>query len=153
MLPVDADYKAPKSIQDTSAFGIFTSDLEFIKKQLNKHIHIACKKLRRHNGFCSSVGVMLRTKDFKVTWDKKDLTCPANFELEISKTAMELLNKIYKEGVLYRATGIYLNDLTCTKGVQTTLFEDLKQDENDNLAKTLDKLEEKFGHNIVRTGY
>ncbi|MCR4880341.1 MAG: Y-family DNA polymerase [bacterium] len=150
---VDADYKAPKSIQDTSAFGIFTSDLQYIKKALNEHIHIACKKLRKHGGYCSSVGVMLRTKDFRVTWNKKNLTIPTNFELEISKTAMELLEGLYKNGVLYRATGIYLNDLTCTKDIQTTLFEELKQNENDNLAKTLDKLEEKFGHNIVRTGY
>ena len=153
VLPVEADYKAPKSIQDTSAFGIFTDDFEFIKKELNKHIHVACKKLRRHGGFCACVGVMLRTKDFHVTWDKKDLTCPTNFELEISKTAMDLLENLYKKGVLYRATGIYLNDLSCSKDIQATLFEELKQSENDNLAKTLDKLEAKFGENIIRTGF
>ena len=153
ILPVDAEYKAPKSIQDTSAFGVFTTDLDFIKTELNKHIHTACKKLRKHGSFCACVGVMLRTKDFRVAWDKKDLTCPTNFELEISKTAMELLEKLYKSGVSYRATGIYLNDLSPTKGMQTTLFEEFKQNENDNLARTLDKLEQKFGNNIVRTGY
>lgn len=153
ILQVDADYKAPKSIQDTAAFGVFTDDIDFIKKELNKHIHIACKKLRKHGGFCSNVGVMLRTKDFKVVWDKKNLVCPTNFELEISKVAVELLDKIYKKGILYRATGIYLNDLTCTKGIQVTLFEELKQNDNENLARAIDKLEEKFGNNIVRTGF
>ena len=153
VLEVDGDYRAPKSIQDTSAFGIFTEDLAFIKAELNKHIHTACKKLRKHSGFCLNVGVMLRTKDFRVTWESKNLDCPTNFELEISKTAMELLENLYKKGVLYRATGIYLNDLSCTRGVQTTLFEELKQNENENLARAIDKLENKYGHDIVRTGY
>ena len=153
VLEVDGDYRAPKSIQDTSAFGIFTDNLDFIKSELNKHIHIACKKLRKHSGFCANVGVMLRTKDFRVTWDSKILDCPTNFELEISKAAMELLENLYKKGILYRATGIYLNDLSCTKGVQTTLFEELKQNGNENLAKAIDKLENKYGHDIVRTGY
>ena len=81
--PVDSQYKAPKSIQDTSAFGIFTTDIEFIKKELNRHIHIACKKLRKNNGYAKTVGVMLRTKDFKCSFDKITLTCSTSFELEI----------------------------------------------------------------------
>ncbi|MCQ2957578.1 MAG: hypothetical protein MJ180_01600 [Candidatus Gastranaerophilales bacterium] len=151
--PVDGDYKAPKSIQDTSAFGVFTKDFEFIKKELNKHIHIACKKLRKHNGYAGTIGVMLRTKDFKCSYTKISLTCATSFELEISKEAIKLLEKIYKEDVLYRATGIYLGDLTCTKNSQGTLFEEIRQNENDNIAKAIDKLENKYGKNIIRTGF
>lgn len=151
--PVNAKEKAPKSIQNTSAFGIFTSDFEFIKKELNKHIHVSCKKLRKHNGYAKTVGVMLRTKDFKVFWTKKTLTCSTNFELEISKTAIELLKSIFDENIVYRATGVYLADLTCSKSVQATLFEELNQSDNENLAKAIDNLETKFGKNIVRTGF
>ena len=151
--PVDSTQKAPKSIQNTSAFGIFTSDIEYIKKQLNKHIHVSCKKLRKNNGYAKTVGVMLRTKDFKVFWEKETLTCPTNFELEISKVAISLLEKMFCENVLYRATGVYLSDLTCSKNVQITLFDELNQNNNENLAKAIDNLESKFGKNIIRTGF
>ncbi len=151
--PVCKNERAPKSIQNTSAFGIFTRDIEFIKKELNKHIHVSCKKLRQHNGYSKTIGVMLRTKDFKVFFTKKTLSCPTNFELEISKEAMTLLEKIFNSSLLYRATGIYLTDISCNCGEQITLFEIDKQEKNKALAKTIDNLEEKFGKNIIRTGF
>jgi len=152
--PVNTDYKAPKSIQDTSAFPLFSDDKTFIKKELSKHIHIACKKLRKHNGYCLEVGVMLRTKDFKVYYDKKKLDYPLNFELEILKIAFELLDKIFIPDVIYRATGICLNNLTCTNFVQVGLFdEETHKNENESLAKTIDNLEQKYGKKIVRMGY
>ena len=63
--PVVNEEKLPKSVQKTSAFGIFTSDLDFIKNQLNYHIHSACRKLRKIDCKAKTIGVMLRTKDFK----------------------------------------------------------------------------------------
>ena len=39
----------PKSIQNTRAFGIFTSDFNYIKKQLNKHIHLQLFQLFPHD--------------------------------------------------------------------------------------------------------
>ena len=151
--PVSSTPRAPKSIQNTSAFGIFTNDKELIKKELNQHIHTACKKLRKYNGYTKTIGIMLRTKDFKVYYTKKTIDCPTNFELEISKEAMKLLDELFNPNIIYRATGIFLNDLNCSNKIQTTLFEELKQTENDSLAKTIDKLEKKFGKNTIRTGF
>ena len=150
---VSSSPKTPKSIQNTSAFGIFTNDKEFIKKELNQHIHTACKKLRKHNGFCKAIGVMLRTKDFKVYYAKKTLIHATNFELEISKEAIKLLDEIFNSNIIYRATGIFLNDINCSNGIQTSLFEESKISENSSLAKTIDKLEKKFGRNTIRTGF
>ena len=78
------------------------------------------------------------TKDFKVFWAKEDLVNSSNFELEISKSAIKLLKSIYSPDILYRATGIYLFNLTCTKNLQISLFDELKQNENvhkNNLLK------------------
>ena len=74
-------------------------------------------------------------------------------ELEISKIALKLLDEIYSPDIVYRATGICLMDLVCTKQVQSILFEELHQNENENLAKAIDTLENKFGKNVVRTGF
>lgn len=64
--------RIPKSIQNTRAFGIFTSDFNFIKNELNKHIHTSCRKLRKYETKCLQIGVMLRTKDFKIYYTKKN---------------------------------------------------------------------------------
>ena len=41
--PIINDVSTPKSIQNTRAFGLFTSDFEFIKNELFKHVHTSCK--------------------------------------------------------------------------------------------------------------
>lgn len=144
----------PKSIQKTSAFGIFTSDLDFIKNQLNYHIHSACRKLRKADCKSKIVGVMLRTKNFKVYYDKQILTSPTSFEMEISDIAFKLLENLYNENVLYRSTGIILEDLWPNKEEQLFLFSDSKIDEKkEKLSKCFDTLESKFGKNIIKIGF
>ena len=81
---VSSKLKIPKSIQNTRAFGIFTNDINYIKNELNRHIHTSCRKLRKYQTKCSLIGVMLRTKDFKVFYTKQELLTPTDFELEIS---------------------------------------------------------------------
>ena len=152
--PVVNEEKLPKSIQKTSAFGIFTSDLDFIKNQLNYHIHSACRKLRKIDCKAQTIGVMLRTKDFRVVYEKKMLSAPTSFEMEISDIAFELLQKIYSPSVVYRSTGIILDNLRCNTEEQLFLFsDDVLDSKKEKLSKCFDKLEAKFGKNIVQIGF
>ena len=152
--PVVNEEKLPKSIQKTSAFGIFTSDLDFIKNQLNYHIHSACRKLRKIDCKAQTIGVMLRTKDFRVIYDKKSLSVPTSFELEISDIAFSLLEKIYSPSVIYRSTGIILDNLRCNREEQLFLFaDDALNSKKDKLSKCFDKLEAKFGKDIIQIGF
>lgn len=152
--PVVNEEKPPKSIQNTRAFGVFTSDFNFIKNELNKHIHTSCRKLRFYNTKCRQIGVMLRTKDFRVFYTKKELLSPVNFELEISKIAFDLLEDIYDPAVLYRSTGIILERIGEEGVEQLSLYSvDIDIQKKDNLSKCFDKLEAKFGKNIVKTGF
>lgn len=152
--PVSNDEKLPKSIQNTRAFGIFTSDIHFIQNELKRHIHTSCRKLRSYQTKCSQIGVMLRTKDFRVFYTKKDLLTPVNFELEIAQIAMELLDEIYQPEILYRSTGVYFGKIGEQYVEQLSLYSDTSvNSKKDNLAKCVDKLESRFGKNIVQTGF
>lgn len=152
--PVSNEEKIPKSIQNTRAFGIFTSDFNFIKNELNRHIHTSCRKLRKYNTKCLQIGVMLRTKDFKVYYTKKELLQPTDFELEISKIAIKLLEEIYNPNILYRSTGVILEKIGEQGSEQLSLYSDTTLEiKKDKLAKCFDKLESKFGKNIVQTGF
>jgi nucleotidyltransferase/DNA polymerase involved in DNA repair len=150
---VKAERKPPQSIQNTRSFPNFTSDLDYIKNALNIHIHTSCKRLRRFGGKCKTVSVMLRTKDFMVFYDKKSLKNLTNFELEISKVAIALVEKHYNPNLIYRSCGVTLEGLDFSEESQLSLFAE-KNDKNfDKLGEALDKLEAKFGKNIVRTGF
>lgn len=146
--------KIPKSIQNTRAFGIFTSDFNYIKNELNRHIHTSCRKLRQYNTKCMQIGVMLRTKDFKVYFKKKELIFPVDFELEISDIAIKLLEEIYNPNILYRSTGVVLEKIGEQGAEQLSLYTDESENiKKEKLAKCFDKLESKFGKNIVQTGF
>ena len=148
------DVKIPKSIQNTRAFGLFTSDYNFIKNELNKHIHTSCRKLRAYNTKCSQIGVMLRTKDFRVFYAKRDLLSPVDFELEISQIAFDLLDDIYDSSLIYRSTGITLEKIGEQGVEQLSLYADNdKEAKIQKLAKCFDNLEAKFGKNIIQTGF
>lgn len=151
---VTNEVKAPKSIQNTRAFGMFTNNFNFIKNELNKHIHTSCRKLRKYETKCLQIGVMLRTKDFRVFYTKQDLITPTDFELEISNLAINLLKEIYNPNILYRSTGVILDKIGEQGTEQLSLYSDNTiETKKKNLAKCFDKLESKFGKNIVQTGF
>lgn len=151
---VSNNNKIPKSIQNTRAFGIFTSDFNYIKNELNRHIHTSCRKLRSYNTKCNQIGVMLRTKDFKIFYTKKDLLAPVDFELDISKIAIELLKEIYDPNILYRSTGVILEKIGEQGSEQLSLYsQDIKNTKQENLSKCFDKLEKKFRKNIIKIGF
>lgn len=151
--------KLPKSIQNTRTFPKTTSDINYIKNALNKHIHTSCTKLRHLKGRCNSVGVMLRSKDFIMSYDKINLSKPTNFELEISRVALGLLDKMFDSNTIYRSCGVTLDGLDFSTESQLSLFmecENVKPDKSENyekLGKAIDKLEKKFGKDTVRTGF
>ncbi len=152
--PITNDIEIPKSISDTKSFLEFTSDLQFLRNELSIHIHSCCKRLRKIDSKCGTIGVILKTKEFQTYYEKKDLDTALDFEFDISKEAFKLLDKIYSPQVLYRSIGIVFENFNSTKKEQLTLFEDnTKHNLNSNLGKSLDKLEQKFGRNIVKTGF
>ena len=152
--PISDEIELPKSISDSKSFLEFTSDLKFLRNELSIHIHSCCKRLRKINCKCSVIGVFLKTKDFRTYYEKKELNVPLDFEFDISKTAFEILDKIYNSSNLYRSVGVVFEDFNKTAEEQLLLFNDNpKRERNEKLGKSLDKLEKKFGRNVVRTGF
>lgn len=143
----------PKSIQNTRSFAKSTEDLNYIKNALNVHIHTSCTKLRYLGGKCSTVAVMLRSKDFHTVFIKEKLANPSDFELEISRLAIKMLEKNYQSGVVYRSCGVTLEDLNFENQSQLNLFDSKCAKNFDKLSKSIDILEKKFGKNVVKTGF
>lgn len=152
--PISNEIELPKSISDTKSFLEFSSDLQFLKNELSIHIHDVCTRLRKINCKASTIGVILKTKDFRTLYSKIQVAVPINFEFEISKYAFPVLEKMFSSDTLYRSVGIVLEDFNLCSQEQLILFDtDTKREQKEKLGKSLDKLEQKFGRNIVRTGF
>ena len=149
---VNPQKELPQSIQHTSALKEFSNDKNVLKTAINTHIHSACSKLRRYGLLSANIGVMLRTKDFQVTSLSKKLQESTNFELEIQKTVFELFERLYRPGIMYRSTGVYLGVFEEENSKQLTLLSE-NGERNTSLAKCIDKIETKFGKNAIRTGF
>lgn len=147
---VNNEQTAPQSIQDTSSFEDFTQSLDYLEHELNTHTHIACQKLRRWNGYCGYVEIMLRTRDFKYYTTEMKLSNPTNGDQEVRNVAVRLLKQLYRPNLQYRSTGITLKNLTYNQ-IQQSLFEEVKP-HDDKLSRIVDKLEAKFGREIVKAG-
>ena len=152
--PVSDEVKLPKSIQKTCALAKFTSDKEYLKNSLNYHVHRAGVKLRSLDAKCFGISIFLRTKDFKVYSEKRILNKSTDFELEISDIIFELLDKLYNPNTLYRSTGVILDTFQFNSEAQLSLFDNSDlDDKKSKLTKCLDRLENKFGKNIIQTGF
>ena len=152
--PVTNERTLPKSISDSKSFEEFTSDLKYLKNELQIHIHETCSRLRKIDSKCMEIGLMLKTKDFRTFYVKSKLEHPTNFEFDISKVAFGELEKLYDSDTLYRSIGIVLENFILCADEQIGLFENNPDKiPHEKLGKALDKLEKKYGRNIVKTGF
>ena len=151
--PVTNEVKLPKSIQRTSALAKFTSDKEYLKNSINYHIHRACVNMRKINAKTLEVGLLLRTKDFKVYVEKETLNKSLDFELEISKIIFNLFEKLYNPKIVYRSTGVFFDKLVYNDASQMFLFSEEKDERKSRLSQCFDRLEARFGKNIIQTGF
>lgn len=154
ILPIINNPPPPKSICDTQSFSEFTSSYDFIKNELQVHIHSACRRLRMAGCKCKRIGVIIKTKDFRCYFLDDKLQNPTDFELNISITAFELLKNMYSPNILYRSVGILLEDFISLDNQQLNLFEDqTKRTKSENLGRAIDRIEERFGKNKIKVGF
>ena len=154
VLPIVSNPPMPKSICDTQSFPEFTSDYDYLKNELQVHIHSACRRLRQAGCKCNRIGVIVKTKDFKSGFLEVDLENPTDFELDISKPAFELLNYMYSPNILYRSIGIILENFNSAENEQLNLFQNQTvKEKSEKLGKAIDRIEERFGRNKIKVGF
>jgi DNA polymerase-4/DNA polymerase V len=149
--PISDKYVLPKSIQKTSSFPQSTSDRAYITNSLNYHAHRACSKLRKLSLKTKTVGVMLRTKDFKVYYQKLQLMQPSDFEFDIQEAIKIIFAEIFAPDILYRSSGIIFDDFK--EDLQLSLFSSEQNNlKADSLTSAWDRLEDKYGRGILFIG-
>ena len=138
------------SIQKTRSFHPFTNDKVFLLSQLSKHIEDSCNKARYYNLVSKEVFIFLKTKDFSYRSIRVVLPLPCNLPEIILSEAIKYFDKIYLKDLKYRTVGVTLSGLVPKNASQNDLFgESNFIDKFEDIHKSIDKLEEKYGKRIV----
>ena len=141
------------SIQKTRSFHPSTNDKTFLWSQLSKHIEEACRKARHYDLVPKKFSIFLKTKDFEFITALILLPSPSNSPEILIPLAHAQLEKMHKRGVLYRTTGVTLQDLMTDFVPQADLFgTNAKSEKFDKIHKQIDSLEEKFGKKVIYLG-
>lgn len=147
-----SDEAPPKSLQRTSSFPKFSTDKEYIKMQLMRHLHNVCSKLRRYELGARAIVVMLRTKDFKLYILKKDFDIAINDEYLMNKEVFTLLDKMFNPNIIYRSSGIFAERLEDIATPQLKLFDYVSIEKAKRISAVWDKIEDKYGKGVFNIG-
>ncbi len=150
--PVNPEEKSVyKSVSKARTFTPPSGDRNFLYAQLSKNLEDACRKVRRYNLFARRIILFLRTQDFRDEAIELRLTRPSAYPQEILPLLKQGFESLYKDGTLYRQTGIILGELVePNSSLQVSLFEEpLRIERLERLYRVIDRLVEKHGRGIL----
>jgi DNA polymerase-4/DNA polymerase V len=141
------------SIQKVKTFTPPSKDADFIFSQLSKNIENACIKLRRYDLAAQRAAFFITTQDYRHTGLEITFSHLTAYPNDVIKTIREPFNEVFRQGELYRQTGIIMLKLKENKIRQMDLFgEALSILDSRKLYETIDAINGKYGKHAVYLG-
>jgi DNA polymerase V len=148
-----------KNIVCSRSFGHPIENVDELAEAVASFASRGGEKLRRQNLAASSVSTFLLTNIHRPDLPQysptacRELLTPTSFTPTLVAEADKILRRIYRLGYRYVKAGILLNDLVSEdSNVQLHLFKSLPREKERAISRALDKLNNRYGRNIVRTG-
>ncbi len=151
--PVDASLVARTdqiSISRTRTFTPASADRSLIHAQLSKNVESACARLRSRGYFARWMSFFLKTQEFRYYRIEARLPGPISTPEIILSIIRKRFDEIYRRGILYRASGITLGDLTRSGGLSQNLFMSREEAARpDRIYQAIDRLAHRHGSGSV----
>jgi len=147
---VDEEGEA-KSISHDHTFSEDTNDRAALESTLSFLAQKASKRLRDAKQFAGTISVKLRYSDFRTVSRSKKLPEPTDLDAAIAGTAKKLFVQSWDGHAKLRLIGVSLESLT-TRKQQISLLDVEKTDKLEQLARTTDRLRDKFGFSSIQMG-
>lgn len=146
VLPVENIYEPQKSIAHTRSFMFSTKEKKIVWSELVKNIEAVCSKARKANLDARDAHIFIKTKDFEYISCHISFNNPLSDPISIVKIVQERFEFLFKKNILYRATGITLQNLV-PRNSMNSLFENKN---NSKLFDVIDRLSHKHGEGIIK---
>jgi len=152
--PVTTEEKSTYlTVSKCKTFTAPSADRDFIYAKLQRNLESAFIKLRRHKLRARILSVALRTQDFQQNGLEASLTRATASPQEASPLVRELFERLYRPGVLYRATMIVLGQVEADVQEQLELFEDrVRIDKMRAISRVIDEVNAQFGKHTLSLG-
>ena len=116
------------------------------------------RKLREQHTVCSSMTVFAHTSRFRqdlpqsYIYQTVNLIVPSNDHQELVSLAVKTLRANWKDGdgYFYKKAGVILWGICRDNAIQTNLFDQVDREKQAALAKAIDAINRKNGHNKIR---
>ncbi|MGC4129201.1 MAG: Y-family DNA polymerase [Bergeyella sp.] len=148
--------KAKKSIATTRTFEKRIDDIEYLKERISTFAYKCSEKLRRQNSCCRYVTVFIKTDRFKPDLKQYSnsitltLLNPSNSAIELSKSAVNALEKIYMPFFQYKKAGVIVSEFVPETERMTSLFDTDFHEIHSPLMLVMDKLNKRIGSDKVK---
>ncbi len=144
-----------KSCCVSRSFGKKVESLDKLKESITTHCLNAAEKIRTDKQTTRAVTVFIRTSPF----DKNrkyysnsitvELPVATNNSIELVKTAISGLGKIYKYGYFYQKAGVILSKLRDTSEKELNLLAPILENKSQPLMRAIDFTNAKYGRNAI----
>ena len=145
-----------QSICTSHSFARNVEDLPLLKASVASFAFSCANKLRAQQAVASSVTVFLGSNRFRDDLEQYEnadtafFITPTSDSLEITSSALQILERLYKPGIQYKKTGVVLGRIGPSDSVQQDLFDSIpNRPQRMALMKAIDALNCRYGPKTV----
>ena len=145
-----------QSICTSHSFARNVEDLPSLKASVASFAFSGANKLRAQQAMASSVTVFLGSNRFRDDLEQYEnadtafFITPTSDSLEITSSALQILERLYKPGIQYKKTGVVLGRIGPSDSVQQDLFDSIpNRPQRMALMKAIDALNCRYGPKTV----
>lgn len=147
-----------KSICTSRSFsGIGIDKLADVEEAIANFAAACSRKLREEHIVCGAITVFAYTSRFRMDvpqnsiYQNVHLTVPTNDMQELIAIAVKVLREHWKEGGYhYKKAGVIVWNICEGNAIQGNLFDQVNREKQAALAKAVDEINRKNGHNTIR---
>ena len=154
-IDLETEESRRKSCCVSRSFGKKVESLDKLKESITTHCLNAAEKIRIDKQTTRAVTIFIRTSPF----DKNrkyysnsitiELPVATNNSIELVKTAISGLKKIYKYGYFYQKAGIILSKLRDASEKELNLLAPILENKSKPLMRAIDFTNAKYGRNAI----
>jgi len=154
-IPFDEAPPHPQHIMVSRGFKGRVKTARHLAEAVSLYASRAAEKARQKRVFASALMVFIKTSSFAPSLyysNSKTLVFheARNDTSTLSSAALDGLKRIFRPGLEYQKAGIMLTGLVYDKERQTSLFGHAQTERTDQLMKTMDKLNRRYGRETIR---
>lgn len=153
---LEENAKQKKNICTSRSFGKKINTLEELKESVSSFASDCAHKLRQQKSCAARVSIFITTDPFNPKAKQyKGLTSikvdtPTNDSIEIVRIALQALEKVYRNGYVYKKAGVVVSDIVPQSQQQLSLFDGIDRKKHQKIMSSLDLINNKMGKDKVR---